>query len=299
MDNEVIVNDMSLALLLRNTLEKSGNRNKKYSMMDYRKFTLEELATITSLKLEGDRFEDISALKYCTNLRELSIVSANAKDISTNLSDDAKYNYLLKKNNIKDFSAIEGLKNLEFLTISYDDNLTHLDISNLRKLAALDLDHNSNLTEIKGLESATELSELKLYGNSISHSFDLPSMVQKGMLNDIELDFDIYPLLRQDYPNIDGFMSEQQRFGVNCKWQENLSNIRTNQISTSRISQMDKKAQEILQSIIRPDYSDIDKVSAIYAYIIQNVQYDYESLAAAKGEKILLMKMQKIIWEKE
>ena len=48
---------------------------------------------------------------------------------------------------------------------------------------------------------------------------------------------------------------------------------------------MDKKAQDILQSIIRPGYSDIEKISAIYAYIIQNVQYDYESLAAAKGEK--------------
>lgn len=286
MDNEIIVNDMSLASLLRDTLEKNGNRNPKYSsMMDYKKFTLEELSTIKSLKLEGSRCKDISALKYCTNLRELSIVSANAKDINTNLSDDAKYNYLLKKNNIKDFSAIEGLENLEFLTISYDDNLTHLDISNLKNLASLDLDHNPNLVEVKGLESATELSDLTLYGNSISHSFDLPSMVRDGMLSNVELDFDMYPLLRQEYPDIDEFLSEQQKFGVNCKWQENLSNIRTNQISTSRISQMDKKAQEILQSIIEPDYSDIEKVSAIYAYITQNVQYDYESLAAAKGER--------------
>lgn len=285
MDNEIIVNDMSLALLLRDTLEKNGNRNPKYSMIDYKKFTLEELATIKSLKLKGSRFEDISALKYCTNLKELSIVSANAKDINTNLSDEAKYNYLLKKNDIRDFSAIEGLENLEFLTICYDDNLTHLDISNLKNLAALDLEHNPNLVEVKGLERATELSDLTLYGNSISHSFDLPSMVRDGMLSNVELDFDMYPSLRQEYPDIDKFLNEQQRFGVNCKWQENLSNIRTNQISTSRISQMDKKAQEILQSIIEPNYSDIEKVSAIYAYITQNVQYDYESLAAAKGEK--------------
>lgn len=40
MDNEIIVNDMSLALLLRDTLEKNGNRNPKYSMIDYKKFTL-------------------------------------------------------------------------------------------------------------------------------------------------------------------------------------------------------------------------------------------------------------------
>ena len=90
MNNEIIVEDLSLALLLRNTLEQNGNRNPNYSMMDYKKFTLEELETITSLKLEGTRVEDISALKYCTNLRELSIVSANAKKINTNLSNEAK-----------------------------------------------------------------------------------------------------------------------------------------------------------------------------------------------------------------
>lgn len=285
MNNEIIVEDLSLALLLRNTLEQNGNRNPKYSMMDYKKFTLEELETITSLKLEGTRVEDISALKYCTNLRELSIISANAKKINTNLSNEAKYNYLMKKNNIKDFSVIEGLENLESLTISYDDNLTHLDLSNLRNLAALDLNHNPNLVKVKGLESATELSDLALYGNHISHPFDLPSMITNGMLNNVELDFDMYPLLRQAYPNLNDFLSEQQRFGVNCKWQENLSNLRTNSISTSRINTMDKKAQDILHSIIRPGYSDIEKISAIYAYIIQNVQYDYESLAAAKGEK--------------
>ena len=44
----------------------------------------------------------------------------------------------------------------------------------------------------------------------------------------------MYPSLRQEYPDIDEFLSEQQRFGVNCKWQENLSNIRTNQISTHK-----------------------------------------------------------------
>ena len=301
MDNEIIVNDMSLALLLRDTLEKNGNRNPKYSMIDYKKFTLEELSTIKSLKLEGSRFEDISALKYCTNLRELSIVSANAKDINTNLSDEAKYNYLLKKNNIKDFSAIEGLENLEFLTISYDDNLTHLDISNLKNLASLDLDHNPNLVEVKGLESATELSDLTLYGNSISHSFDLPSMVRDGMLSNVELDFDMYPSLRQEYPDIDEFLSEQQRFGVNCKWQENLSNIRTNKISTPRISQMDKQAQDILQSIIRPDYSDIEKISAINAYIkirpkLDKSNKDYNALfLSSRGKRISKRSVQNII----
>ena len=286
MEQEIIVNDMSLALLLRDTLEKSGNRNPKYrQIVDYNRFTPEELATITSLKLEGSSFEDISVLKYCTNLRELSIISENAKNVITEFSDDAKYNYLAKKNKITDFSVISDLTNLEILTISYDENLKSLDLSRLRQLTSLQLDHNPNLTEVKGIDSLEELSELVLYGNSISHSFDVPNMMKNGMLSDIKLDFDLYPILKQQSPNLDEILFEQQRYGVKCKWQENLSNVRTNQLSTSRISEMDKKPQEILSTIIQPNYSDIEKLSAIYAYIIENVQYDYESLAATKGEK--------------
>ena len=121
MEQEIIVNDMSLALLLRDTLEKSGNRNPKYrQIVDYNRFTPEELATITSLKLEGSSFEDISVLKYCTNLRELSIISENAKNVITEFSDDAKYNYLAKKNKITDFSVISDLTNLEiFLALNF------------------------------------------------------------------------------------------------------------------------------------------------------------------------------------
>ena len=51
------------------------------------------------------------------------------------------------------------------------------------------------------------------------------------------------------------------------------------------MNQMDKRAQEILEGIIGKDYSDIEKIAAIYVYIIQNVKYDYETLAAAKGEE--------------
>lgn len=236
MEQEIIVNDMSLALLLRDTLEKSGNRNPKYKQLDYKRFTPEELATITSLKLEGSSFEDISVLKYCTNLRELSIISENAKNVRTELSDEAKYNYLMRKNKITDFSVISDLTNLEFLTISFDENLKSLDLLRLRQLTSLKLDHNPNLIEVKGIDSLEELSELVLYSNSISHSFELPNMMKNGMLNDIKLDFDLYPILKQQYPNLDEALFEQQRYGVACKWQENLSNIRTTKYKKEAMS---------------------------------------------------------------
>ncbi len=65
-----------------------------------------------------------------------------------------------------------------------------------------------------------------------------------------------------------------------------MSEIGSNDITHNKIVAMDKKAQEILNGIIKEDYSDIEKVTAIYAYMMKNIEYDYESLNGAKyGEK--------------
>src|SRR5699024_2120581 len=114
----------------------------------------------------------------------------------------------------------------------------------------------------------TGLSELTMVNNAISHSFDLMTMVNNG-LSQINLDFDLYPLIREKYPDIANEMvSKKSGYGVSCKWSENLSDLRFNTISILRMEEMDKKAKEILNTIIGPDYSDIEKISAIYTYII-------------------------------
>ena len=43
-----------------------------------------------------------------------------------------------------------------------------------------------------------------------------------------------------------------------------MSEIGSNDITHNKIVAMDKKAQEILNGIIKEDYSDIEKVTAIY-----------------------------------
>ena len=54
---------------------------------------------------------------------------------------------------------------------------------------------------------------------------------------------------------------------------------------------MDKKCKEILGNIVRPEYSEIEKTMAIYAYIVENIKYDNILL---KREKELRDKGQKI-----
>ena len=175
MENKIIIHDLNLASILEKTLKRSGNRNPD---LDYKTFTLEELETITELNLENAFFQDIGALKYCTNLRNLSIISVNAKNIDTKQAisiGDFEKDYKAKKNDIKDYSVISELTNLESLAICYNDNLKYLDISKLTKLSNLNLNNNPNFTDLKGIEKATKLDELILYRNAILQPFNIQS----------------------------------------------------------------------------------------------------------------------------
>ena len=104
----------------------------------------------------------------------------------------------------------------------------------------------------------------------------------------LRLDLDLYPKLKQMQPRLDSVIRENF---ISCKWTENISMIRKNEYNTVQVKLMDKKCKEILGNIVRPEYSDIEKTMAIYAYIVENIKYDYILL---KREKELRDKGQKI-----
>ena len=107
-------------------------------------------------------------------------------------------------------------------------------------------------------------------------------------LNTLRLDLDLYPKLKQMQPRLDSVIEEKY---ISCKWTENISEIRKNEYNTGQIVPMDKKCKEILGNIVRPEYSEIEKTMAIYAYIVENIKYDNILL---KREKELRDKGQKI-----
>ena len=107
-------------------------------------------------------------------------------------------------------------------------------------------------------------------------------------LNTLRLDLDLYPKLKQMQPRLDSVIEEKY---ISCKWTENISGIRKNEYNTGQIVPMDKKCKEILGNIVRPEYSEIEKTMAIYAYIVENIKYDNILL---KREKELRDKGQKI-----
>lgn len=145
MEKDIIVNDTSLGLLLRDILLSDGNRDPKFNNIEFKKFTKDELSKIKEIDITNKGVSDISALKYCINLKKLAIQSPNAKRRDTKFAADSASNYEMEKSKIKDFSVIEGLSNLEELSIVFEDGLESLDVSGLKKLYYLNLTNNSNL----------------------------------------------------------------------------------------------------------------------------------------------------------
>lgn len=281
----IIVKDLSMAILFNNALKENGRRNNNTPIDSFGSFSKEELESIKKLTLENDSFRDISALKYCTNLKDLRIKSVNAKDFFTTVGgisfvDNLKYNYEGMTLDIQDYSVIENLESLEFLEIGYDSNLKKLDVSNLKNLYSLKLYQNENLKEVKGIEES-EIGELTLYRNNLSHSIDMEKIIEDRYC-DFKLDFDMYPEIKKNFPNILEKI-DKYKMSLSVNWLENLSNLRTNELNTYRIDIMNEKAKEILEEVVGDGYTDIEKISAIYAYIIQNVKYDHEMLDAAHG----------------
>ena len=104
----------------------------------------------------------------------------------------------------------------------------------------------------------------------------------------LRLDLDLYPKLKQMQPRLDSVIRENI---ITCKWTENISRIRKNEYNTVQVKLMDEKCKEILGNIVRPEYSEIEKTMAIYAYIVENIKYDNILFKRAKelrdkGQKI-------------
>lgn len=290
MNDEIItIKDMNLALLLQEELKKNNNRIPN---MEYNKFTKEELSKITKLKIDNSGIKNISELIYCTNLKELEISSKIAKkmsNVNSKYSYDPINDYKFMQIAIKDFSVIEKLSNLEYLKIENVNTINSLDLSNLKNIYSLDLSNNQNLSNLIGLEELNRLVELKLFRNNIKNPIDLEKMLNQN-LNDVQLDFDLYPNLVRTNPNIYELMCKYKSNGYSFKFLENLSGITTNDILPIKMNEMHNKAKEILNNIIKEYYLDIEKIVAIYYYLINNVSYDWKRLNASKNNENIYSK---------
>ena len=253
----------------------------------YKDFTQEELDSITELNICYEEVGDIKDLEKLHNLKKLSIISGNsdlyAKFENGEINEESCY--FREKNNIEDFGILGKLKSIEELRIESEENLSKLDVTNMRNLKKLELINNMNLKEVIGLNEAENLERILMSKNGTGslelREFDIMSTVENRKLKEVILDVDMYPNLIKKFPHLAEKIEKYEKNNEKVyTWIENKSvyNGWENKFSTRDVKEMDIKAEEILQNIIEPEYTEIEKTLAIYNYITENVDYDYKML---------------------
>ncbi len=276
MANEVIIEDDKLVEILKKALLENGARDFNSDELEKNTFTEEELEKITSLDININEIKSLEVLKKCTNLKELQIDSMSFNEILKD-SIEKNENDFSEKNEILDLSVIENLSNLESLTIKNSKFLINIDLQNLKKLKALNLENNEELKEIKGLEDLKELEKLSLIQNSINNFPELQSLIEKSDIKKLEIDMDVYPQIVEKNPEIASFLEEKKLEGnLSVQFKEKIGSDNSKEVPLNELKTLEERTQIILANIIEDNYTEIEKISAVYSYLTQNVMYSME-----------------------
>lgn len=259
----------------------------EYNEEWYKDFTQEELDSITELSICYTKVGDIKDLEKLKNLTKLSIISENSSlyaKFENGEIDEESY-YFREKTNIEDFGIIGKLKSIEELRIESEENLFKLDVTNMKNLKKLDLINNINLKEVIGLNETENLEKILMSKNGTGSlelkQFDIMSAVENKILKEVVLDVDMFPNLIKEFPQLVEKIEQYEKNNERVyTWIENKSiyNGWANKFNTRNLKEMDIRVEEILQNIIKPEYTEIEKTLAIYNYITENVDYDYKML---------------------
>ena len=225
----------------------------------YKDFTQEELDSITELEICYEEVRDIKDLEKLHNLKKLSIISGNS-------------------------NLYAKFENGE-IDVESEENLSKLDVTNMKNLKKLELINNMNLKEVIGLNETENLEKILMSKNGTGslelREFDIMSTVENRKLKEVILDVDMYPNLIKKFPHLAEKIEEYEKNNERVyTWIENriVYNCWANKFSTRDVKEMDIKVEEILQNIIEPEYTEIEKTLAIYNYITDNVDYDHKML---------------------
>ncbi len=275
-EKEVNIKDRNFALAIKKVLVESGSR-ESVEVDGVDSFTQKELSTITSLDLENTGIRDLAGIENLDNLRELNISSPDLDEIDENSSPEEKELYLMQRNMIEDYSLIEKLELLEMLTIQNEILLKEINLINLKRLKLLSLQKNDSLLDVKGLEELEELESLIVLENPLESSLDLELILETDNLKELVLDAEMYPLLMEEKPEIVEKLIEREELGLLTSFQQKVIGMDSKEMSIADLQDIDERAEFVLEDIIDFNYTDIEKVAAIYTYITKHEIKDRES----------------------
>ncbi|WP_185222560.1 leucine-rich repeat domain-containing protein [Parageobacillus thermoglucosidasius] len=254
--------------------------------------SLRSLINLEILRLDNNQISDISALENLTNLTSLSLNNNQIRDISAleNLTNLTSLS--LSNNQIRDISALKNLKNLTTLWLSANPLKSIEPLGNLKKLETLWL-YNNSISDISVLRNLTNLKELSIGDNQIRDISALSHLKKlshldlnrnkiekiaplKGMklqyLNIENNPYKDYESLKAISPNVELFVYGDIYFS-HIGAELNLSKEQVIEL----FIETNRKADEIIASIITPTMNDYEKVKAIHDYVVLNAAYDYEN----------------------
>ena len=208
---------------------------------------------IKYLQIEGNHIKDISFLGNMKQLEGLSIAENYVEDLSplSNLIHLEELN--IGRNKVKDISPIGSLKKLRWFLAQYNFIEDISPLQNCKSLYTIDLCGNY-IKDISVLGSLNNVRDLNLVDNIIS---DVSPIYNMDLIDSIRIYGnpikDMSPIVDKDIFN---------------HWSSYLS--------IKQIEEAGKEAHRVIETIIGEGMTDIEKLEAIYAYVMDQTEYDYQ-----------------------
>lgn len=211
---------------------------------------------------------------YSQMLRDI-IIDINVPIYHTSWLNNIKSIYITNFDGLTDsseidYSGIGSYVNLKTLIITHNNNIHKLNISNLINLEILILVDNQNLNEIIGLSSLKKLNKIIVVGNNIKEIEDINSYALNTKNSHMNLlDVNMYHYMLKEHFDVSRY---------NIHFAERVSVGELFILNQSMMKELYDNALVIINKLITSDMSDLEKVRAIYKYVVSNLSYDYENL---------------------
>lgn len=258
MDNKVIIQDVTLAATINSYLKKDNVHNFTFTEDELKSYFSTTKELVINSRSAFDEYSKF--FKYYSSLEKIQI------DLVTT------YNYESNKfasEKVINVDWIKNNKNLKELIVN-GVNFEELDLTDLKKLETISIKHAQGLRKIDySTENLFELTLLDTNLQKVPHFEEIKDI-------DMKLDINLLPILRRDYKNLYEYMST---FSNNKIWIEREGKGYQS-FSNGKILMYDKKVDQIISSVITEKMNDLQKMAAIYDYIIKNVYYDHKTLDA-------------------
>ncbi len=124
--------------------------------------TLEEMATLTTLRASNKDIKDLTGLEYATNLTELSIGWNPITDLSPLTRLTKMREIYFHDTQVSDLSPLASLYDLEVINAAHTRISSLAPLAGLTKLRKLETIH-SDISDLSPLEGLTNLTRLYLY----------------------------------------------------------------------------------------------------------------------------------------